>query len=228
MKYMYMNDIEYLIKKRKKILIVLILIPIIAMLININQKVSLLEILNNCMGTNLNFKNSNILEYIMFLFNITIYLFLIIDLYVKDIVYQLDNIFLRISPLKWLLKKNLIFMSMIFIMKLLQYLFLLFLKFILTKSNENDNMVYKLIFSDFLYIIFLQYIFIFIYIVSLLLKKLKLMPYVIFSIIIIILPKSIYGLKNNQLCFLILLILLVLYLLYYLFKYHSKKIIESI
>ena len=38
MKYLYMNDIEYLIRKRKKVLIALLLIPIIVMLTNANSK----------------------------------------------------------------------------------------------------------------------------------------------------------------------------------------------
>ena len=41
MKYLYMNDIEYLIRKRKKVLIALLLIPIIVMLINVNSKMLL-------------------------------------------------------------------------------------------------------------------------------------------------------------------------------------------
>ena len=128
MKYLFMSDIEFLLKKRKKILIALIFIPLLVMLINIKSSFTIVDNLNNCLGTNINIKTSSILEFIMFLFNIAIYLFLIVEFYVKDISYQLDNIFLRISPLKWLFKKNIVFLLITLIIKLLQYfVFILFL-----------------------------------------------------------------------------------------------------
>ena len=228
MKYLYMNDIEYLIRKRKKVLIALLLIPIIVMLINVNSKMSLLEIINNSMGTNLNLNDSNILELIMFLFNNAIYLFLVIDIYIKDIAYQLDNIFLRILPSRWLLRKNIIFISIILIIKVLQYFVFLFALFLLTNQNVSNIIIYKLIFSEFIYVIFIQYLFLFTYISTLVLKKIKVVPCFLFLVVIILLPKSIYELKNNQLCILFILLLLFLYLSYRLFKYHSKKIIEKV
>lgn len=228
MKYIYMNDIEYLIKKRKKVLLLLLLVPVIVMLINVNSKMSSLEILNNCMGTSLNLKDGNVLEIIMFLFNVVIFLFLIVDLYIKDVAYQLDNIFLRIFPSKWFVKKSVVFIFLIFIIKFFQYFFLLALMFLITGKNINVELIIKLMLLDFLYIIFFQFLFIFTYVISLIFRKFRLIFYFFFLIIIILLPKNIYELNNNQIYILILLALLFLYLFYYLFKNYNKKIIESI
>ena len=227
MKYLFMSDIEFLLKKRKKILIALIFIPLLVMLINIKSSFTIVDNLNNCLGTNINIKTSSILEFIMFLFNIAIYLFLIVEFYVKDISYQLDNIFLRISTLKWLFKKNIVFLLITLIIKLLQYF--VFILFLIMIKNEMVNIdVFKLIVLDFIYIIFLQYTFIFTYIITLFLNKLRLVPYCLFIVLMFFIPKNIYHLKLSQICCFCLMLAFILCLSFYLFKYHSKKIIENI
>ncbi len=228
MKYLMINDISYLIKKRKKILLALFLVPLILLLINIAAKITFVNRVNLCMGTNwIGFNQSSILQFIMLLFNLSIYIFLIVDIYVKDIAYQLDNIFLRIKPSKWLLKKSIVFINITFILKLTQYV-ILFLAVVLLGKSANFNSALRLLFSDFIYIIFIQFLFIIIYVISACTSKMKFIPYFVFAFLMAIIPKNIYGLSNNQILGMILINIIFLFLLTIIFKLFNKKIIENV
>lgn len=227
MKYIYLNDIEYLIKKRKKLLIAMLLIPLLIMLINIKSSFSLVERLVNAMGTNwISFNESNMLEFIMYLFNISIYVFLIVDIYVKDIAYGLDNIFLRIHPKKWFLKKSIIFISLVLILKLLQYGVLIFTILLLNEVSYIG--IFKLITYDFIYVVFIDFLFITAYIVSATLNKNKIIPFGLFLVIIILMPKNIYNLKEFEIGIMFLTLILCLGFSTYLFNFFNKNIIQNI
>ena len=228
MKYLVINDISYLIKKRKKILLAIFLVPLILLLVNIATSITFVNRVNLCMGTNwIDFEQSNIIEFIMLIFNLSAYIFLIVDIYVKDIAYQLDNIFLRIKPSKWLLKKSLVFITITFILKLIQYV-ILFLAVVFLEKNAEFNNIIKLLFSDFIYIIFIQFLFIIIYVISACISKIKFIPYFIFAFLMAIIPKNIYGLSDNQILGIILINIIFLFLLTIIFKLFNKKIIENV
>lgn len=69
----------YLLKKRKRILLLFLLFPIVTTFINVNMDLSFISIVNTSMGTNIILKEFGPLEICMYLLNIGIIAFLITD-----------------------------------------------------------------------------------------------------------------------------------------------------
>ena len=109
MKYLFYNDISYLIHNKIKIILLVLILPICSLLLNISSDISIIEILMKSMGTNLSLDYSGIVEVIMYIFNLSWFLYLISEIYTKDLTDNLENIFLRIKPIKYIVKKNLYF-----------------------------------------------------------------------------------------------------------------------
>lgn len=230
MKYLYINDISFLIRKQRKILIPLLFLPIIVLLININVPMDVVNHLNGAMGTNLAQKinEMNLIEILMFLFNIFCYIFLIAEVYVKDISYQLDNILLRMKASKWILKKNVVFILLTILLKFLQYGLILTTLLIFKNNNIFTFSVFNLFLKDLSYTLFVQFLFITIYVISSSIKKNKIIPYLIFCSIAIFIPKNIYKLTFNNIIYLGIIIVILLIILQIIFKKYNKKIIENV
>lgn len=226
MKYFIYNDLEYLITKNKKILLLIFLLPIGSLLLNIKAHVTSIDIFLLSMGLDLDFNSLKLLEIIMYLFNIITFLYLIIKVYIKDILYFLDEIFLRISLGKWYKKKTLLFLLNIFLVKAIQYL-ILFMIMIIIRGNINILEYIKIFVVDYIYIIFIQYIFLLVYVLNVVFKKYRFLWYLLFLIFVVIFPKSIIGIYKYIIVILVLFTLLQL-LLGLLFKHKSKIIMENV
>ena len=174
------------------------------------------------MGTKLNISGYSLTELISFIFNITIFLFIMIDIYVKDMEYQLDSIFLRMKPVIWYLKKSLYFIIIIIMTKAIQYLFLILL--IGDKLSLLD--ILFLLRNDCVYILFLQYLFLLIYLGTILILKSKLSAIFIFLLVFMVLPKNIYELKYVEIYW--LGIILINMINCWILKKWNKKIMEKI
>ena len=118
MKYILLNDYKYVFNNMKKILIFL-LIPFLFLFINVSLNGD--KIIETMFGLNIEFSTFNPIEIILYLFNIFVYLYIIFNLYIKDIKYQLNNIFMRIKSNKWNNMKLLFISLFILILKLFQY-----------------------------------------------------------------------------------------------------------
>lgn len=227
MKYIFYNDLEYLAKKRKKILLLLLMVPIVSLILASFSPAPTIRVIIYSLGLDVNLQSFSAIELIMYLFNISLFIFLVADLYIKDVAYQLDNIFLRIRPEKWFVKKTILFMICMFFMKLVEYLSV----FIFYALVKNDNVFgatfIKLFISDYLYVILIQYLFLLVYVISIYLSKHKWVSVLLFVVVMIFIPKSIFSLRNSLL--MVLGITLgVLVIIYLMFKINSKKIIESV
>jgi len=226
MKYILLNDLEYLIHKKYKLLFVLFLFSILYIFINILNEMTGIELINQSLGTHINQETANLFSYIEFAFNIVVFLFIVIDIYVKDVEYQLDNFFLRLSPIKWYLKKTIIFILTILLIKFIQY-FLIYITVNIASSGVEIHNFIKLLFSDYIYIISMQFIFLLIYMLVLLIFNNRLTSILIYIILLLMLPKDIYGLGNN-LIYLMLTIIIINAILLYIFKKYNKNIIENL
>lgn len=227
MKYLIYNDLEYLIRKRKRLLLLLILIPLGNIFINSAANGDSLDIIIYSLGLSINFENLGALELIMYLFNVSLFTFLVADLYIKDVAYQLDNIFLRTCPAKWFVKKTILFMICVLFMKLIEYLGI-FIFFVIVKNVNIINQDFiKIFFCDYLYILLIQYLFLLIYIISIYLSKHKWVCLLLFVVAMIFIPKNIFSLRNDLLIILgaIVGVQIIIYLM---FRISSKKIIESV
>lgn len=224
MKYIFINDIEYLIHNKKKLLLILFILPLIFLLININIDLPCIDLINLTMATNFNIDSYTILELMMFIFNIVIYLYFIVDIYIKDIEYQLDNIFLRLSPNRWYLKKTSMFCLLMFFTKFIQYLMVGIILLIKNKLIITDILYVMLL--DYIYILLLQFLFLLIYIISLCLFKNKLITFIPFLTIMYFIPKNIYD--SRKLIWIFMLIIFFMNAVNYIILINkNKKIIEN-
>ena len=189
MKYMFYNDLDYLFQKRKNIIIMLLIIPLLVLPLNLMVG-NALGILKMTMGLNILKNSSGIIEITMFLFNLSFTIFLAIDLYIKDIEYNLENIFLRLKPSSWWIKKTSLFMTMMLLLKIFQYSLLTFALIIFNIEIVTTNIVLLLV-CDYLYIILLQFLFLLIYIISIIILRKKIMSLIIFITALFVLPKNI-------------------------------------
>lgn len=225
MKYLLYSDIEHLLKKRKTLIIFFIISPLIIALININLPISFIEMVNMNIGTNIR-SESGILEIIMYLLNISTIIYIITDLFIRDIKYQLDNIFLRKNLFVWFWGKVILFILILIIIKLFQYLNLI-LAIILFTNQAFDISIFGVIITDLIYVILVGFVFLLTYVMSLVYKKIKVFLIFFLLIFIIVLPKSIYLTKNYNI-FILLIIILIQLIISIIIKNKNKKIIENL
>ena len=95
----------YFIKKRKYYY-VLSFYPLLIVFIYSHGEASSINIVKICVGANFDLKNFSIISLLMLLFNGFTFIYLILDIYTKDLDQYLENIFLRIKPQKYIIKKK--------------------------------------------------------------------------------------------------------------------------
>lgn len=224
-RYIFFTDIFYLLKKRKGILLLFLLFPIVTTFINVNIDIPFINIINTSMGTNIILKEIGPLEICMYLLNIGIIAFLITDLFIRDIKYNLDNIFLRTNILTWFVNKVIIFLMFSFILKLLQYSLVVII--LLVNNKVFDNNVIYLMLTDYFYTSLIGFIFLLMYILFITLNKTKFLPIIGGIILIIILPKSIWSLKC-YIFYMIVILTLIITIISKIIKNKNKKIFENL
>lgn len=226
MKYLFHNDIQYLINKRRSFLLLLAFVSTFMTVIYITMDIDLSEIMALSLGLNVDLTNIASMEILMYLFNISIYVFIIVDVYVKDIAYNLDNIFLRVKPVTWLFKKNILFILLTLIVKIIQYALILLLAVILNKEILIMKIV-NLFIVDYCYILLIEYGFLLFYILFMTFKKMNLLVIIVGVVTAIIIPKNVLKLSKYSV-YLLLITLLIQLIIYLLFKKRSKQIIENL
>ncbi len=227
MKYLFYNDISYLIHNKIKIILLVLILPICSLLLNISSDISIIEILMKSMGTNLSLDYSGIVEVIMYIFNLSWFLYLISEIYTKDLTDNLENIFLRIKPIKYIVKKNLYFIIITVFIKAIQYILMIGILMISKNQTVIDYELFKLIVVDTGYILLIQYIFLFFYLIYILLGKKISFLITTIIILIAIVPKNVWSICNYfYLIFLSLILINIL--ICWVFSKYSKSIIEKI
>lgn len=222
MKYIFLNDIQYLFCKRRGLLGVLLLFPCLLAIFFATYIEDMNEIVFMVMGNHLNVSTSNYLEFVMFLFHLSIFIYLLFDIYIKDIKYQLDNIFLRISVGKWFVQKTYVFIIIMFFLKSLEY-FLLLIPLLFFPLSITVSDIIKYLFVDFCYFTFCQFSLLFFY----LLGYFKKLFFVIGIVFVCVFPKDIISLCSYFLLLLVGTFLLILFMKI-IFQKKSKEIIQCI
>ena len=138
MNYIFLDDIAYLIGNKKKILFLYFFIPILYFFVNIGFNPNLLvDKVCFLLGNNVSLNNFSIIEIIMHLFNIFTILYINIMSVFKDLDYNFNNIFLRVTHSKWYIIKTIFSILIIIIMKLFLYITLITL--CITFNNYELN-----------------------------------------------------------------------------------------
>lgn len=225
MKYIMCNDINYLFKYKKKIIILYIFLSLMSVSINMNSSVSIENIIMFSFGSNLRFDSIDVLEIVMYFFNLFLFLYLVTDVYIKDLLYNIDNLFLRIKPFNYIVIKNLFFILLMFFIKFIQYFICVFVCFILNK-NFDFSIVY-LYLIDSIYILTFQYLFMFIYYIYIFMHKNTCILFFESLLLILIIPKSILEVRNHFIGLLLIFIISQVMMLF-VFKKKNKIIIQNL
>ncbi len=163
-KYILSNDTSYFLHNHKYLLGLFAIITIIISILTYNQLLSPLENLNNLFLLNLNLNKYNILNVIYYVFSLAVYTYITISLYVKDLMYGIDNILLRESLIMWLKSKLISIILITVIVKLIMYVLVILMFYF--KSQMIISSVY-ILFKDLIYTIFIELLFLNTYILFL-------------------------------------------------------------
>ena len=222
MMYLAYSDIYYFIKKRYFYILIFLILPIFGVFLLSFSDANTKDLLISAMGLNIIENQYSAMEIMSYLYFVFFSIFFVIDIYLKDILYQLDNIFMRMSLTKWYVKKTVLFIAIMFFVKLIQY-FLAISTLLILKNDVSFVPFLSLFFTDFLYTIFLQFTMLFISILSSF-SKLKWVSILSILLVFFLFPKNILYFEPYQL-FVVLLIIVLLFLI---FMIVSKKIFERI
>ena len=220
MKYLFINDIDYLINKKKKITLLIFLIPIIFLVIYLKTNIKGFDLISRITGTNIDKNSYELIEIISYLFNVIILLYIVVSLYIKDIEGLLSNIFMRITPSKWYIKKTIGIILLIFFIKTIEYSIL----FILT-GNTSLKLFGEMILKDSIYNLFLEYLFLSIYLIFIITMKNKTFPTIILLLLLVNTENCI--LKISIIEYICLLLIINIFNCF-IFNKYNKKIIENI
>lgn len=204
MKYIIINDLEYLIHHKKKFLLLLLGVPVIIGLIYSIYVMDSDKVIYVSLGNHYRISESLPVELVMYIFNLCMYIYLVFDIYIKDLNYQLDHIFLRISLSRWFFNKTCLFLIIIFVLKLLEYgLVGVGISFF---SDISFLKIFHFGIIDFLYIITIQLLLLVLYVVCRIIYAPKSIVLLLTIFLLVIIPKDIiaFSFKTSWLLFIII------------------------
>lgn len=224
MMYLWLSDIYYLLRKRYLYLLIFFLLPIFSTFLISFSSAGFVDSFISVLGLNIITNQYSPMEIISYLYFVFFALFLVIDLYLKDILYQLDNIFMRMSLLKWYMRKTFLFIAVMFFLKLFQYL-LVVLTFWILKGPITFSVLelLQLFITDTLYTVLLQFLILFVAILSSF-SKVRWLSILSILITFFFFPKSILIFERYW----IVSIFFIVVLIFLILKIISKKIFERI
>ena len=211
MKYLIRNDIKELKKRPLKIFIIILIMELLFQKLLPGD-----DTYNIILGRNL----SDIQDYtavLFFIFNSAFYIYIALHIITRDLIYNLDNIFLRIKEEKFILEKIICLIFSIFIFRTIEYIVALPL---ILKFNLSIITVLTMIIKDILYYSCISIMTIFLRELS---YKINNMYIFLIILMLIIIP------KNFDISYLYYLLGIIIFsiLSIIVMKNNSKNIIEK-
>ncbi len=106
MKYIMLNDIRYTLRQEFKIIIIYLSVAFLCpIFLSYDQSISIERLIYGSLGFGLRINDLSIFEKLIFCFSIIVYLYLLLKVFTKDILNDVENLFLRISTKQWLFYK---------------------------------------------------------------------------------------------------------------------------
>lgn len=212
MKYLFCNDIKNLFKDKSLILIMIVLgLEFVFQFIIIDR-----EIVNLLLGRNLE-SLKHYVAMLFFLLHALLFIFVALNIYLNDMIYNIDNIFFRITPIKFICEKVIFLIISTVILRGLEYI--LILPTIISNAYMVGTIVRYFI-KDILFYLLLSLMIILLREYKWLLGEKSLWLMVIFLILV---PKNI---DVFYICYLIGIIIFMAIILFSI-KVFVKRIIES-
>lgn len=226
MMYFLKNDLMFIVKKKYKIITLLILLNLLSLLLNFNLEVSLFDKITFSMGTNMSKERFNVFELMMFIFNNLVLTYISLSIFIKDLSFEMDNIFTRLKVEKWCFFKLLILFIIVMIIKLFKYFIIMMIICIFDKF-DFDLKIFYLIMTDITYTLIIILIYLLMYFFSSFLFIRDMYFYIICICLFLVLPYGVFDLFKYIFQLLILLFILSVMILV-IIKFFHKKIIEVI
>lgn len=162
MKYIIYNDIRYIVKKERKIvLLYLFIIVMLTFLFSYSNYSIDDNIIIKIFGLDCNFKEFDWIEILSYIFSMSIFILLSFKTYIRDMKNNLENIFLRISKKRWIIYKLISIFISTFLILILGYLIVYLILIVINNIYSKD--IIKLFTKNLLYVYFIQLISIIIY-----------------------------------------------------------------
>lgn len=226
MKYFLNNDISYLIRKQYVILLCFLIAPVVLLLLRLQVEGNMSMILLEPIGGFLNFESLDIIMLIMYLFNVATLIYFGIVLYTRDLDDNLENIFLRMSSCSYIIKKEITFIGIIILLKVIQYSLMIGTLFLFSSSTFDSN-VFLLLGVDIVYHILFTSSILLLYFLFLSQNKNHILLAILLLIILCIIPKNIWNLRN-MLGIFIWIIIMIQGIIVMIFTKKIKKLIENV
>lgn len=222
--YYLLYNIQYIIKKQRIILILLLIIPILIFLSIYEPNTAINDLVQNSLGLNIDNKLF-LLPYLGYLFYILSFLFITFKLFIIDFQ-NITNIYLRYDYKKYFYLKALIIFILIFIIKMLQYLFLsLFIK---KYVYISITYYFILIIKDVLFNVLLGLILILLYILYKIHKKKRIMLIISILIAYILIGYNTINISSLNAYILLLSIIFLSFIINKIICKQNKIIIQEI
>ena len=225
MNFIIQNDFNYLKKNKIKLLFLFLLINVISLTLHLKEEIPFLEKIMFSNATNILKDEFSIIQYIIFLFNNIVFIFLILDLFIKDLNYELDNLFMRIKIFKWMFTKFSFVIIVTIVLKLLEYLSLFFCLYLLSTISWNIELV-NLIVIDIVYTLSIEFSYLFLYILFYRANNIFIY-YIVGVFLFLVIPKNVYNL-HKYILFLLLILLIIIVAIFLITKKFHKKMIEKL
>lgn len=120
MKYMYLNNLDFIRSRENRIFLIYLLAVIVGSLYFIDSK-SDINILYTILGVNYSFSEHSNIGFIYFGLNLLYGIFISLNLFFQDSRKNYDTIFLRMTTLKWIVYKMFTIFITLFLIKVLIY-----------------------------------------------------------------------------------------------------------
>ena len=142
MRYLLKNDFRFLFKSLIIFIIILIVEILFGSLIVSDNVIDIL------LGRNYN-GVLDLLSILFYLLNLLYFIYVSLQLLIRDLTYNLDNVFFRISPLVFIFEKILFIIVVIFVLRFIQYILLVLVFF--GESVTLSSILFKVLKDTFYY-----------------------------------------------------------------------------
>lgn len=183
MSYIIICDVKFLISKKINVSVLYLFLMVILFLFSKNTLIPVSEIL----GINLKIESITMISLFSYLISTLTYVYIFVKILEKDMEYMYSIVFTRISSSKWLISKIISYSIIVSILKLIEYLLLLFF------FRIDIHLIFVYFVCEITYCLMIETIVLFVN----LFKKKKIIYFILIIASIVIIPKNILSTSDK-------------------------------
>lgn len=223
-KYFILNDINFVIRKHWKLILIFILLPIIILTLSYTKDEYILISMQKALGININNKDF-LLPYLFYIFNFIAISLFSLDLFIKD-YNNITNIYLRYNYKKFFFIKTLSQFIILVVILFLQYQLISLFSTVVYKTNSYE--IFRYFINSIFMNMFYGLLIIILYITVKISKKYKIIPIIFSLIYIFIIPLYPINISKNNNLLLILVMTILIFVINKIIIKNNKKIIQEL